>query len=56
MFRHDGRYYLLDYKSNWLGENGEAPTGGRSDAMTATTCSISSITWRYTAICAIVPL
>ena len=26
VFRHDGRYYLLDYKSNWLGENGEAYT------------------------------
>uniref|UniRef100_UPI0006D56EEF exodeoxyribonuclease V subunit beta n=1 Tax=Citrobacter amalonaticus TaxID=35703 RepID=UPI0006D56EEF len=21
VFRHNGRYYLLDYKSNWLGEN-----------------------------------
>ncbi|MFP5596850.1 exodeoxyribonuclease V subunit beta [Kluyvera sp. 142486] len=30
VFRHDGRYYLLDYKSNWLGENGEAYT---QDAM-----------------------
>lgn len=26
VFRHDGRYYLLDYKSNWLGENREAYT------------------------------
>ncbi|MFJ2974351.1 exodeoxyribonuclease V subunit beta [Kluyvera sp. NPDC087067] len=26
VFRHDGRYYLLDYKSNHLGENGEAYT------------------------------
>ncbi|MDY1037292.1 exodeoxyribonuclease V subunit beta [Lelliottia sp. CFBP8978] len=26
VFRHDGRYYLLDYKSNWLGENSEAYT------------------------------
>ena len=26
VFRHDGRYYLLDYKSNYLGENGEAYT------------------------------
>ena len=26
VFRHNGRYYLLDYKSNWLGENGEAYT------------------------------
>lgn len=24
VFRHDGRYYLLDYKSNWLGESHEA--------------------------------
>ncbi|WP_336219709.1 exodeoxyribonuclease V subunit beta [Citrobacter amalonaticus] len=26
VFRHDGRYYLLDYKSNWLGENSTAYT------------------------------
>jgi len=26
VFRHDGRYYLLDYKSNYLGESGEAYT------------------------------
>ncbi len=26
VFRHEGRYYLLDYKSNWLGESGEAYT------------------------------
>ncbi|MDT8700066.1 exodeoxyribonuclease V subunit beta [Kluyvera ascorbata] len=26
VFRHDGHYYLLDYKSNWLGESGEAYT------------------------------
>ncbi|WP_312691726.1 exodeoxyribonuclease V subunit beta [Kosakonia sp.] len=26
VFRHDGRYYLLDYKSNWLGENAQAYT------------------------------
>ena len=26
VFRHDGRYYLLDYKSNWLGENSAAYT------------------------------
>ncbi|ADO47182.1 exodeoxyribonuclease V subunit beta [[Enterobacter] lignolyticus] len=26
VFRHDGRYYLLDYKSNWLGESHEAYT------------------------------
>ncbi|ROU16591.1 exodeoxyribonuclease V subunit beta [Kluyvera ascorbata] len=26
VFRYDGRYYLLDYKSNWLGESGEAYT------------------------------
>ncbi|WP_368542847.1 exodeoxyribonuclease V subunit beta [Enterobacter soli] len=26
IFRHGGRYYLLDYKSNWLGENSEAYT------------------------------
>lgn len=24
VFRHDGRYYLVDYKSNWLGEDHEA--------------------------------
>lgn len=26
VFRHNGRYYLLDYKSNWLGESSEAYT------------------------------
>lgn len=26
VFRYEGRYYLLDYKSNWLGENSEAYT------------------------------
>ncbi|MTH45311.1 exodeoxyribonuclease V subunit beta [Intestinirhabdus alba] len=26
VFRHQGRYYLLDYKSNWLGEDGAAYT------------------------------
>ncbi|HCF6546037.1 TPA: exodeoxyribonuclease V subunit beta [Klebsiella pneumoniae] len=26
VFRHEGRYYLLDYKSNWLGEEREAYT------------------------------
>ncbi|CAJ1246807.1 RecBCD enzyme subunit RecB [Klebsiella pneumoniae] len=26
VFRHEGRYYLLDYKSNWLGEDREAYT------------------------------
>lgn len=36
VFRHDGRYYLLDYKSNWLGENGDAYTQqAMADAMQA---------------------
>lgn len=26
VFRHEGRYYLLDYKSNWLGDSREAYT------------------------------
>ncbi|MEA4328590.1 exodeoxyribonuclease V subunit beta [Klebsiella pneumoniae] len=26
VFRHEGRYYLLDYKSNWMGEDREAYT------------------------------
>ncbi|MCU8648091.1 PD-(D/E)XK nuclease family protein, partial [Escherichia coli] len=26
VFRHQGRYYLLDYKSNWLGEDSSAYT------------------------------
>ncbi|MEN1494489.1 hypothetical protein AAIH17_35240, partial [Pseudomonas aeruginosa] len=26
VFRHEGRYYLLDYKSNWLGEDSSAYT------------------------------
>ena len=30
VFRYDGRYYLLDYKSNWLGEDNAAYT---SEAM-----------------------
>lgn len=30
IFRHEGRYYLLDYKSNWLGDSSDAYT---QDAM-----------------------
>lgn len=30
VFRHEGRYYLLDYKSNWLGDSSDAYT---QDAM-----------------------
>lgn len=26
VFRHEGRYYLLDYKSNWLGDSSDAYT------------------------------
>lgn len=26
VFRHNGRYYLLDYKSNWLGDSSDAYT------------------------------
>ena len=26
VFRRDGRYYLLDYKSNWLGDSAQAYT------------------------------
>ena len=26
VFRHEGRYYLLDYKSNWLGDSAQAYT------------------------------
>jgi len=33
VFEHGGRYYLLDYKSNWLGENDAAYT---DEAMAAT--------------------
>lgn len=32
IFRHEGRYYLLDYKSNWLGDSSDAYT---QDAMAA---------------------
>lgn len=32
VFRHEGRYYLLDYKSNWLGDSSDAYT---QDAMAA---------------------
>ncbi|MDX7446338.1 exodeoxyribonuclease V subunit beta [Klebsiella pneumoniae] len=36
VFRHEGRYYLLDYKSNWLGEDREAYTRpAREQAMRA---------------------
>ncbi|MDR0805864.1 MAG: exodeoxyribonuclease V subunit beta [Enterobacteriaceae bacterium] len=35
VFCWQGRYYLLDYKSNWLGENGESYT---QDAMAAAMC------------------
>ncbi len=36
VFRHNGRYYLLDYKSNWLGENREAYT---REAMASAMCT-----------------
>ena len=36
VFRHNGRYYLLDYKSNWLGENREAYT---REAMAGAMCT-----------------
>lgn len=55
VFRHEGRYYLLDYKSNWLGKIAR-PTPGRRWSRrcvpTATIYSISCIAWRCTAICA----
>ncbi|MCK2145391.1 hypothetical protein MWG58_31705 [Streptomyces sp. WAC00276] len=57
MFRHEGRYYLLDYKSNWLGEDRLAlhPTGygGRQCRHTAMICNISFMPWRCIVICAI---
>jgi exodeoxyribonuclease V beta subunit len=28
VFRHNGRYYLLDYKSNWLGKTARPIPGG----------------------------
>ncbi len=55
VFRHEGRYYLLDYKSNWLGKIAR-PTPGRRWSRrcvpTATIYSISCIARRCTAICA----
>ena len=30
VFEHDGRFYVLDYKSNWLGSSDEAYRGETS--------------------------
>lgn len=53
VFRHNGRYYLLDYKSNWLGKIARPiprTRCGRQCVRTVTICSISSIAWRCTDI------
>ncbi len=54
VFRHEGRYYLLDYKpTGWGRSRGSHPAGdGAGDAPTATIHSISCIARRCTAICA----
>ena len=54
VFEHDGRFYVVDYKSNYLGDNAAAY---QQDAMAQAMiehrlmCNISSIRWRYTDIC-----
>ncbi len=57
VFRHEGRYYLLDYKSNWLGENSEAYTQqAMASAMQMHRYDLQStscIPWRCIAICVI---
>lgn len=56
MFRHEGRYYLLDYKSNWLGEDSSAYTQqAMAAAMQAHRYDLQYqlYTWRCIVICAI---
>lgn len=56
VFRHQGRYYLLDYKSNWLGKTAQRIRSRRWPLpcrRIATTCSINFIPWRCIATCAI---
>lgn len=46
VFRHEGRYYLLDYKSNWLGEDREAytrPHDGAGDACPPLRSTVSAV-------------
>lgn len=46
VFRHDGRYYLLDWKSNWLGPKSSAYSKDRLDqAMNQNLYSLQS--WLY---------
>jgi len=35
IYRHDGRYYVLDYKTNWLGPDDRAYTGERMEVAMA---------------------
>lgn len=56
VFRHEGRYYLLDYKSNWLGEDSSAYTQqAMAAAMQAHRYDLQYqlYTWRCIVICAI---
>ncbi len=46
VFRHEGRYYLLDYKSNWLGgrSRGLHPAGdGAGDACPPLRSTVSAV-------------
>ena len=55
VFEHGGRYYLADYKSNWLGATPEAygrPCSRGRWGAKRTTCNTSSIASRCTAISA----
>lgn len=56
VFCWQGKYYLLDYKSNWLGKTA-APIPGRRWSRRwrsiVTICNISCIRWRCIVICVI---
>lgn len=43
VFRHEGRYYLLDYKSNWLGKIARPTPGRRWSRRCVPTATIYSI-------------
>ena len=54
VFRHEGRYYLIDWKSNFLGARKEDYHRDRLlTAMTSmiTSFSITFMFWRFTATC-----
>ena len=55
VFEHEGRYFVADYKSNWLGPDDGDYTGAgdarRRAAATATNCSTCSTSSRCTGCC-----